>query len=201
MKAVDTFIYYDDVNYIKQGWINRNNILIDGVDYRFTLELNGASSFKKINEINVGNNREKLYKTFKQAYSKAPYFKQMEGILYDIFHCNEDNLFRYILQTHVWIFSYLGIRVNFVVSSEIDKDCSLKGKDKVIDICKRLKADTYINAIGGQHLYARQEFKENSIDLFFLHPSEDLPRRSILDVMMYHSPEEIRTMLDKYELI
>jgi hypothetical protein len=201
MKAVDTFIYYDDVTYIKQGWINRNNISLDGKDYRFTLELKGASSFKKINEIEVGNNREKLYKTFKQAYSNAPYFKQIEGILYDIFHCDEDNLFRYILQAHVWIFSYLGISVNFIVSSEIEKDCSLKGKDKVIDICKRLKADTYINAIGGQYLYDRQEFKDNGIDLFFLQTLVGLPKRSVLDVLMNYSPEDIKTMLDKYDLI
>ncbi len=201
MKAVDTFIYYDDVNYIKQGWINRNNISLDGKDYLFTLELQGASSFKKINEIEVGRNRDKLYKTFVQSYSHAFYFERVKELLFDIFYSEEKNLFQYIFQTHLRIFYYLKFDVNCIVSSEMQKDCSLKGKDKVIDICKRMDADTYINAFGGQHLYDRQEFKENGIDLFFIHPAEDLPRRSILDVMMYHSPEEIRTMLDKYDLI
>jgi hypothetical protein len=201
MRAVDTFVYYDDVTFIKQGWINRNNISLDGKDYRFTLELQGVSSFKNINEIKVGNNREKLYKTFVQAYSKSPYFNQVADLLWWVFHSPETNLLNYITHTHCEIFYYLNLNINYLVSSEIQKDCSLKGKDKVIDICKRRGADTYINAIGGQHLYDRQEFKENGIDLFFIHPSEDLPKRSILDVMMYYSPEEIRTMLNKYELI
>jgi hypothetical protein len=201
MKAVDTFIYYDDVTYIKQGWINRNNISLDGKDYRFTLELLGVSSFKKINEIEVGRNREKLYKTFKQAYSKAVYFQETNQLLYDIFHCDENNLFRYILQTHVWIFNYLNLEINYLVSSEMEKDCSLCGKNKVMDICKRMGATTYINAIGGQYLYDRQEFRENGIDLFFLQPSAGLSKRSILDVLMNHSPEEIKIMLDKYTLI
>jgi len=201
MKAVDTFIYYDDVTYIKQGWINRNYIQLNGKDHRFTLELQGASSFKKINEIEVGKNRYKLYRTFEQAYSKAPYFKDVNHLLLDIFILsNENNLFRYILETHHKIFDYLDISLNCSVSSEIEKDCSLKGKFKVMDICKRLGATTYINAIGGQSLYVRDEFKQNGIELKFLH-SEGLPKRSIIDVIMNYSREEINEMLDKYDLI
>lgn len=201
MKLVDVFVYYDDVTFIKQGWINRNNILLDGKEFRFTLELQNASSFRLINEIGIGRNREKLYKTFSQAYSKAPCFKDASGLLYDIFHSDEYNLFRYILQTHQRIFNYLGIEINYLVSSEIDKDSSLKGQDKVLDICKRLNATTYINAIGGQHLYSREDFKDNGIELFFIHPSEDLPKRSIFDVIMNNSPNVIKRMLENYELI
>jgi hypothetical protein len=201
MKAVDTFVYYDDVTYIKQGWINRNNIIINGQPHRFTLELQGASSFKKINEIQVGENREKLYKTISQAYKKAPYFKQMDGTLYDIFHSGEQNLFNYILQTHYAIFNYLGISLSCIISSGIEKNNSLTGKDKVIDICKRLMATTYINAVGGQYLYDKVEFANNGIHLYFLRPHSGLPKTSIIDVMMNHDPEEIRTMLENYDLI
>jgi len=201
VNAVDTFVYYDDVTYIKQGWINRNNILLDGKEFRFTLELQGASSFKKINEIGVGRNREKLYKTLKQAYSKAIYFQKLDQLLYDIFHCDEDNLFRYILQTHSWIFNYLNLQVNYLVSSEIKKDNSLTGQNKVLDICKRLGAKTYFNAIGGQHLYSRQDFKNEGLELYFIHTSESLPKRSIIDVLMNYSPKEIREMLKNYTLV
>jgi hypothetical protein len=201
MKAVDTFVYYDDVTYIKQGWINRNNIIINGQLHLFTLELKGASSFKKINEIEVGRNRERIYKTIVQAYVKAPYIKQMDGVLYDIFHSPETNLFRYIFQSHKKIFEYLDIEINSIVSSEIEKDCSLRGKDKVLDICKRLKASTYLNAIGGQHLYSKKEFAENGIELYFLRSASGLPKTSIIDVMMNHDPEEIRAMLENYDLI
>lgn len=201
MNAVDTFIYYDDVNYIKGGWINRNNIILDKQNYRFTLELSGASSFKKINEIEVGRNRDKLYKTFMQAYSKAPYFKKMDWLLYNIFHSGERNLFSYILDTHKLIFKYLDIDINYLVSSGIKKNNDLKGQDKVIDICQRLGAGKYINAIGGQDLYSRSDFMSNGIELFFMRSDSNLPKTSIIDVLMNYSPEAINTMLASYELI
>jgi hypothetical protein len=199
--AVDKFIYYDDVTFIKQGWINRNYILLNNQDFRFTLELRGASSYKKINDIGVGGNRMKLYKTFVQAYSKAPYFKDMDRLLFDIFYSDEQNLFNYIIQTHLHIFNYLGLDTNHLdISSTIDKDCSLKGKEKVLNICKRSGATTYINAIGGKELYSKDEFKTYGIELLFLHSSDTLPKRSIIDVLMNHSKEEIITMLKNYTL-
>lgn len=197
MNAVDTYVYYDDVTFIKQGWINRNNIILNNQNYRFTLELKAASSFKKINEIEIGGNREKLYKTFIQAYSKAPYFN--DRLLYDIFHCGLKNLFNYILYTHLLIFEYLGIEVNYLISSEIEKDCTLKGKDKVLNICKKLEATTYLNAIGGKELYSKEEFANNGINLLFLHPG-DIPKRSIIDVLMNYSKEEVKKMLKNYSL-
>jgi hypothetical protein len=201
MNAVDTFVYYDDVTYIKQGWINRNYILLDGKDYRFTLELKAASSYKNINEIEVGSNREKLYKTFVQAYSKSPYYEECDWLLYDIFHSGEKNLFNYITQVHFKIFKYLEIDTTYLnASSNIKKDCLLKGKDKVINICKILNATTYINAIAGKELYSKDEFLNNGIKLYFLCSAEDLPKRSIIDVLMNYSKEEVKSMINDYVL-
>lgn len=59
VNAVDAFVIYDDVNFIKQGYINRNNILSNEKSQQFTLELIGASSNKLINEIEVGKNSKK----------------------------------------------------------------------------------------------------------------------------------------------
>ena len=46
--AVDHFVIYDDVNYIKGGWINRNRILINGKPAYITVPLHKASAFKRI---------------------------------------------------------------------------------------------------------------------------------------------------------
>jgi len=73
-----------------------------------------------------------------------------------------------------------------------------------------LKADIYLNAIGGQKLYNKETFKSNNIDLKFLRSNlicypqfrnEFVPFLSILDVMMFNSIEEIKCILDNYELI
>ncbi len=50
INAVDTFVIYDDVNYIKKGWINRNKILLNGKEKRINLQIAGASQNKLINE-------------------------------------------------------------------------------------------------------------------------------------------------------
>ena len=81
INAVDKFILYDDVNYIKGGWINRNNILQNNEKKLITLKLAGSSPNKLINEIFVGNNSNKLLKTIKQSYSKAPYFEEVFSLI------------------------------------------------------------------------------------------------------------------------
>ena len=147
IKAVDTFVIYDDVNFIKQGWINRNRILLNGSEFMFNIILKGASSFKKINEIEISGNNHKLIATIEQAYRKAPYFTEVYPVITNILLNKETNLAKYLTDSILAIIGYLGINVSFFVSSEIHKDALMKGDDKVIYICKQLKATHYINAI------------------------------------------------------
>ena len=77
INAVDKYVIYDDVNFIKNGWINRKNILLNAKKHLITLPLEGASSFLLINQIKTSSkikDKEKLLKTIEQAYKKAPYF-------------------------------------------------------------------------------------------------------------------------------
>ena len=53
MEAVDKYVVFDDVNYIKGGWINRNNILMNDKAFLFTLALSRVSDSKNINEIDI----------------------------------------------------------------------------------------------------------------------------------------------------
>ena len=79
MNAVDRYVIYDDVNFIKGGWINRNKILIEGQEKYFNVQMIGAGSYKKINEVKVDLKNEvieKKIRTIKNAYGKAPYFKR-----------------------------------------------------------------------------------------------------------------------------
>lgn len=209
MNAADTFVYYDDVTFIKQSWINRNRILLNGTSYLFTLELKGASSFKKINEIEVGNNRQKLAKTFHQAYRYAPFFRDTESILNSIFNSSQSNLSKYIVEVQQLINNYLLIDTNFLLSSEIDKNNLLRGEEKVIAICKKLGATEYINAPGGRNLYSKSTFSDDGISLSFLQPQEVtynqfenafIPWLSIIDIMMFNPVCEIKRMLNRYEL-
>ena len=210
INAVDVFAIYDDVNFIKQGWITRNSILVDKKKYNFILQVEGASSFKKIKEITIGKNNKKLLKTIQQEYKKAPYFRIVYPILQEILLSNENNLSKFLILSLRKIADYLQIDTVFIISSEINKKEELEGQDKVIAICKQLKATNYINAIGGQELYDKISFSRHQIGLSFIKTepiqyaqfnNDFIPWLSIIDVIMFNSIEETKMLLNKYELV
>ena len=78
--AVDKFIFFDDVNFKKGGWINRNNFLINGARQFITLPCIGASQNKLICDIELGLNNRFIDKTKKKiqfSYGKATYFNDV----------------------------------------------------------------------------------------------------------------------------
>jgi len=210
IKSVDKFVLYDDVNYIKQGWINRNRLISNNAGSYFTLMLQGASSFRKINEIQTGENKGKLLKTISQVYSKAPFFSSVLPMIESVLVYPENNLSLYLENIIRNLCLFLRIPTELFVSSRINKDASLKGAEKVIAICKQFNAKEYINPIGGQSLYGKDAFAKNGLELKFIQSrgmeykqfdGGFVPGLSIIDVMMFNSPEEIWEMLKQYELI
>ena len=213
INSVDKFIFYDDVNYIKGGWVNRNNILVNGNNFWITLQLKKASPNKNINEIYVGNNKGKIIKTIYQYYKKAPYFNHCIPIIDLIFNnINSGMLLSSVAALTIKeVAKYLAIDVKFEFSSLVYENTKLLRKeDRLIKICKLNGAKTYINPIGGKSLYTKEIFKKNDIDLFFLKTlpieykqfkDKFVPNLSIIDVMMFNSIEKIREMLFDFELV
>ncbi len=210
INAVDTFVIFDDVNFIKKGYINRNSILVNEKSQQFTLELISSSQNKLINEIEIGNNGKKILNTIKRTYSKAPYFNKIYSLIEDILNQKEKNLAKFIGYSIEKISKNLGIDTKLIYSSSIKKNTNLKAQDKILDICKKLDATSYINAIGGQELYDKEKFKEQKIKLNFLKTTlieykqfknNFIPFLSIIDVMMFNNVDEIKIMLNTYELI
>jgi hypothetical protein len=210
MDVADIFVYYDDISFIKQGWINRNRILMQGKAHLFTLQIIGSSSFKRINEILLGGNRSKIYKTFLQAYSKAAYFIEMAPLLERIFKSDIKNLSEYIIKSNKILIEKLGITCQFMKSSEIDISPELKGQERVIAICRELKASHYINPIGGWDLYSKDAFLGSGIELEFLKSVLKpyvqksytfVPGLSIVDAMMHIGVCNTVCMLADYEIL
>ena len=211
IQAVDTFVIYDDVNYIMRGWINRNYILENGVKKMFTLETRDASQNRLINQVSVGENGGKLIKTITQNYRKAPNFQSVMGILSELLISNEKNLARFITSTIRSVCSYLMIDTKLIVSSEDFDNSNLRGANRIIDICQQLNADVYVNPIGGISLYNESNFANHGLQLYFIESnliaypqfSEGLfvPNLSIIDVMMFNSPEIIEGFLNNYNLV
>ena len=212
MNAVDTYVVYDNIQYTKKGWFNRNRILLNGKDYLFTIPLKKDSDYLDVRERSVAEdfNKNKLLNIYKEAYRKAPNFGSIFPILEEIVRFKENNLFKYLYNSITVVKKILDIKTDIIISSSVEIDHSLKGKDKVVSICKKLGASEYFNAIGGQDLYSREEFQHNGIELRFLKSclppysqfrNAFIEGLSIIDVLMFNSPEETKLMLDKYEII
>lgn len=211
----DTFVIYDDVNFIKGGFINRNQYLYQGEAKYFHIELSGASSNKKINEIELltsakYNPREKLLTTFQMAYRKAPMYDEVFPLLAEIILYPETNLAKYLEHSLRRLCSYLEIPANILVSSQIgEKDNRLAGEAKVINICRCLGADTYINAQGGRCLYHPAHFAREGLRLYFIsmrpvvYPQFNapfVPALSIADVLMFNGRDKTRQLLGECDL-
>ena len=105
----------------------------------------------------------------------------------------------------------MDIKTNIVISSSLDIDHKLKGKEKVMEICRNFSATTYINPIGGLSLYDKAEFKQEGVELNFISMNEDIyyPQfqndfiggLSILDVLMFNSNEVVKELLHCYTLV
>jgi hypothetical protein len=108
------------------------------------------------------------------------------------------------------ICDFIGIRTSIVTSSGMDKDDSLSGQARVLDICHRLRATDYTNPIGGTKLYSQEAFQSSGITLRFLaaqderyrqHDDKWVPFLSIIDVLMFNSVQEVQRLLTKYRLL
>lgn len=210
INAVDKYVIYDDVQFIKGGWINRNNVLINGQKQLFNLLLSGASPNKLINEITVQDNQTKLIRTIELNYKKAPMFQQVFPLFLHIMEHSDKNLAKFIGNSIVEISKYLSIETEFIYSSTLDKDNNLRAQDKVLDICKMLNANKYINAIGGADLYSKDDFNKVGIELSFLESeyvqykqfkNEFVPHLSILDVLMFNDISKINDFFNEYKLM
>lgn len=211
--AVDLFIVYDNIKYTKKGWINRNRLLLNGTDAVFSLPLKKDSDYLDVvqRELSTDFDRAKLLNQFKGEYSRAPYFSETFPLLENIVGHKDDNLFRFIHNGLLQTCQHLGINTEIRVSSEIPIAHELKSQDKVLALCKAVGADIYINPIGGMELYAKEDFRENGVELNFIksqsfeYPqfgSPFIPWLSIVDVMMFNPMDLVhRHIKTDYELI
>lgn len=212
LAAVDRFVVYDNIQYTKKGWINRNRFLRNGADVAFTLPLKKGSDFLNIGDRAIADDfdPDDLVNVLASAYRKAPFFEAAFPVVESIITAAPRNLFEYLHQSLVATAGYLEIDTPIVVSSTVAIDHGLKAERKVIALCQALGAGRYINSIGGRELYSAASFAEAGVELKFLQPrpiayaqfgQPFVPALSILDVMMFNSKDAARAMLGEYDLV
>ncbi len=215
IQAVNTFVFYDDVNYIKGGWINRNRILMNGKDFFLTVPCQKASPNRQIKDILFDRNRpefQNLLKNIYQAYRKAPYFENIYPITEAILNTDAETISELAIQSIIQVSDYLKLNRLFKVSScDFAETKGMDRTDRLIEICRMQGATQYINAVGGIELYDKTYFKNAGIELSFIKTDSTIrykqgkndfvPWLSIIDVLMYNDKEEVKKLLTKYRLV
>lgn len=201
--ASDIFVFYDDVNYINRGWINRNKILLNGKEQLFTIPCVEASQNKLIKDINVLNDKSiaKVLTTISVAYKKAPYFADVFPVIEKTLKFNEDiSVAQLAINSVINVCEYLNLQRIFKVSSEAYDNRELKKADRLIDICHKEDIGVYINPSGGRAIYAKEYFLAKGVALDFLISEKKdyaqfnntfVPWLSVIDVLMFNSKETI----------
>ena len=233
--SVDKFVLYDNLKYIKHGWVNRNRLLqVNRSPFFFRIPVpKKYLSKKKIRDIRIKDQswRKWLIKSIIFNYKRSPYFEDVFPLLESIILSKTDFLSTLNKISITEIASYLGIDTDISTDpsfddlesklveesselSDIFPDIHLITPSvkliRGIEICKSLKADTFINLIGGINLYPKEEFKRNGLDIFFLDMKEIryrqnhkdfFPRLSIIDVLMNCGKKGTIDLLNEYVLI
>lgn len=211
IKYVDLFIFYNDVNFIERGWINRNYILSAKGKTLITIPLKKASSNKIIKDVEVLNNEKKYWnalKTIEFNYSKAPFYSNILPLLEEVFNSKESNTIDKLARKGIEvILNYLGINTKLDFSSEIDY-CRTNSKvEKLIEIAKKANADTVIFPHGSKQLYSDVDFEKNKIHSLAITPKfkaysqinsekKFVEGLSMIDLLMNLSIEQINSLLD-----
>jgi hypothetical protein len=179
MAAVDKFILLDDVNFIKGGWINRNRILSSNGPAWITIPLVGASPNRLINELDIAPDngwKRKMIDTVSQSYSRSEHYGEMLGIFQRwIDEAAKGNLSSFLHRTIEDIRQILGLPTEIIPTATIFPKNGLSGVERVLDICRRTGADTYINAPGGRELYIDKTFVRSGVKLQFVETKSIAP--------------------------
>lgn len=211
IKYVHLFIFYNDVNFIERGWINRNYILTDKGKTLITIPLKKASSNKIINDVEVLNTEKKYWnvlKTIKLNYSKAPFYNNVLPLLEEVFNAEECNTIDKLAKKGIEVtLKYLGINTELIFSSEIDYNRSNSKVEKLIDIASKTNADTVIFPYGSKQLYSDVDFKKNNIKSLAITPrftpyaqvnskNKFVEGLSMIDLLMNLPNEQINKIID-----
>lgn len=213
INASDLIIFYDDVNYIKRGRINRNNILVNGSEFCFAVPIVDASQNRLIKDTHAsyeGRWKTTFFKQLTHSYKKAPYFDSVMTGIEAVFGQHFESIADLAIASLISVHNYLGANLGYVKSSEFSPETrGMEKSERLIAITKKAGGDRYVNTIGGVKLYSKEIFKDRGVDLGFV-KSELIeynqfrgvfvPWLSIIDVMMFNDCDTIKKFLKAYSI-
>jgi hypothetical protein len=205
----DVFIFYDDVQFVKQSWQQRNRIKTQ--DGWIWLVVPVFQNFgQKINQVKINNNQnwpKKHWKSIQYNYSKAPFFNEYMAFIEEIYEKEWDYLADLNITLIKRISEFLGLDTEFMLSSELRGVEGTK-TDRLINILKLIGADEYLTAPATKAYIEPEKFKGNDIMLYwyeFNHPTykqlygDFVPHLSVIDLLFNTGGESINVIREGEE--
>lgn len=204
----DLFVFYDDVQYDKRGWRNRNRIKTSTGPIWLTIPVfnRGAQTEHiPINDIKIVWDRpwnQEHWNSIRLAYSKAPYFKKYADMVEEFYSSKPEMLADFTIETTIRLARTIGIdRTRFLRSSEIEGVEGTK-TDRLVSILKKVGATEYFSGPSARDYIDNTLFEDAGIRLHYmeydypeytqLYPPFD-PQVSILDTLFMMGDETLRT--------
>lgn len=212
---VDKWFFFDDVQYINHGWINRNRIIGQSEGWQYIkVPLKKHSRKELIKNVEINDNeewREKIIRQLERYKKIAPYYNETIEVVRRGLSIDTNSIVELNANTIKEVCKYLKIKFDYKITSKCDFDYSNVNDagEWALRICEQLGADEYINPIGGIELFDKEKFNNSNIKLRFLKVKDFKYRQrrksfefglSIIDIMMFNSVEEINEILELYDI-
>jgi len=211
----DKFILFDTPQFIRHGWIERNQILkLKEGSFYIKVPLKKHSREVAIKDIEINNETEwekKIIAQLEHYRKKAPYYDEVMQILKSVFEKSHISIVDVNYLSLKMVCDYLKIDTPIVIWSELDVQIEeAKAPDEwALNICKALSADVYINPPGGKSFFDKEKYSNNGVELKFLEyipisynqlQKDFVPYMSVLDALMFCSPTQVKSMLNNFIL-
>jgi hypothetical protein len=215
LAQVDVYVVYDDTQYVKQSWINRNRILEHGAAAYLTLPVASGSHRQLICEKRLHAPRyhqRKLVARIRHAYHAAPHLESVSAFLGPLFPGADETVASFNVRALRALQELLGLRTRLVLASERAYPRCGTAQERVIRICLEEGGARYVNPIRARSLglYDQAAFTAAGLELSYLGTNPDIrydqndgpfvPDLSIIDVLMFNSPAQTRELLDRFVL-
>jgi hypothetical protein len=203
IQKADVFVYYDDVQFDKHGWRNRNRIKSPQGSQWLTIPVHSKGNVVErtaINQILMCNNQNwarKHWATLKQVYGKTPYFNKYASQLEDFYSQPPELLSDFTIALTIHLASSLGLeRTRFVRSSALGAPG--QKTDRLVSILQAVGATHYISGPSARAYLEEEKLRAAGIGLEYmaydyppypqLSPPFD-PQISLLDLLFMTGPE------------
>ena len=202
LSLVDTFVIMDDTQYDKK-FTNRNKIKVPGNWIWLTVPINKKHKFvaNKIVEINNEENwQSDHFEKINHSYSNSEFFKKNYKTFFEkIYSKKWDHLFTLNYELIIQLIDWLDIKIEVIKESELNINGN--STERLVNISKKIGAETYVSGIGGKEYMNEKMFETNNIKIEYqnfkcpiykqVFNSEFIPNLSIIDLLFNIGPKSL----------